>query len=174
MTGPGAPPALRRPGAPGRLTEKRARDRLRRNHRRHARAGRTPSMWDPKKRPPLDRCPERYCFHWVTPGGCANISRRAYDSLADSFADHDAWVDFPEGGCACDLGPCIRLSRAAGAKDWYEPHEPALERDGLPWFYFVREQSLTRRARRQFERLARVLWGEDTFAGGTTRQRPAK
>ncbi|WAS97983.1 hypothetical protein [Nannocystis punicea] len=131
-------------------------------------------MWDPKKRPRLDLCPEQYCFHWEPPGSFANMSGRVYASLADALADVDAFVSFPDGGCGCIFGPCNRLSRTPGAKDMYEPHEPALERDGLPWFYFAREQSLTARSRRQFERGARILWGEDTFAGGTSKQRSPK
>lgn len=88
------------------------------------------------------------------------MSRRLYDSLTEALADSDAFVPFPDGGCSCSLGPCSRLSRAPDAKDMYEPDEPALARAGLPWFYFVREELLTRRHRRQFRREARALWGD--------------
>jgi hypothetical protein len=46
-------------------------------------------------------------------------------------------VKFPQGGCSRTLGVGARLDPAAGDHDGYEPHEPALERDGPAWFYFI-------------------------------------
>lgn len=38
--------------------------------------------------------------------------------------------------CGCEFGICIRINNNGDA-DWYEPCEPALEKDGLPHDYFI-------------------------------------
>lgn len=39
-----------------------------------------------------------------------------------------------QSGCGCNFGTCVRNEREKGEKDWYEPVEPELEREGFPWF----------------------------------------
>jgi hypothetical protein len=109
--------------------------------------------YDPRKRPPSNICPERYCFFWMAPGDRADISGGPYSSLEEALREATL-TPFPEGGCSCRFGICTRLSAATGRqvhrpppsrqhfpveniRDWYEPCEPALERDGLPDDYFV-------------------------------------
>lgn len=45
------------------------------------------------------------------------------------------------------MGICIRESSNSSHKDWYEPNEPELERDGLPiWpLSLVQEQQYLRK-----------------------------
>ena len=108
-------------------------------------------MTKASKGPPSNVCPERYCFFWLEPGGSADISARVYSSL-DEALNEGVFTPFPEGGCRCRFGVCTRLRGATGqrvhqpglrrpvpardVRDWYEPCEPALERDGLPHDYF--------------------------------------
>jgi hypothetical protein len=48
----------------------------------------------------------------------------------------------------------------AGDHDWYEPCKPALERDGLPWFYFLPSaEQVVPELREQYLRGSRALWG---------------
>ncbi|MBY0013428.1 hypothetical protein H7K49_23385 [Paenibacillus typhae] len=41
-----------------------------------------------------------------------------------------------KGHCGCSFGICIRESSDSSHKDWYEPNEPELEKDGLPTDHF--------------------------------------
>lgn len=116
--------------------------------------------WDKHTKPPADVCPQGYCFFWMPAGGRADISRRLYDSVEDALA-HGDWVEFPEGGCNCRWGVCRRFDPVGGDRDWYEPCEPHLERDGLPWFYFVPTvDKLTPDLRDEYLRESQKLWGE--------------
>ncbi len=124
--------------------------------------------WDKHTRPPADFCPGRYCFQWVPPGGAADMSGRTYRSFREAIARRDGWVDFPQGGCGCGVGLCTRLDPVDGDSDWYEPCELALERDGLPWFYFI--PSVEKLAPEFHERYlgeSQALWGggEDAEPG---------
>jgi hypothetical protein len=117
-------------------------------------------VWDKDQKPPADVCPGRYCFHWVTPGGFANMSGRAYASPRDALADRGAWVAFPEGGCSFSRGTCTRLDPASGDRDGYESCGPELERDGLPWFYFYPSAAgLNPRSAARYRRESEALWG---------------
>jgi len=64
-------------------------------------------------------CPEEKCFHWICPGGAADMSGKIYQSLQESF-DHGDWVEFPYGGCSCGFGKCNRL-HDDGTEDYFEP-----------------------------------------------------
>lgn len=117
-------------------------------------------VWDQHRRPPSDQCPGEYCFQWIPPGGSADMSGRSYGSVREALARRDGWVDFPDGGCSCTFGVCTRLDPVAGDRDWYEPCEPALERDGLPWFYFIPSaEGLNPESAARYERESQVLWG---------------
>lgn len=117
--------------------------------------------WDKHTKPPSDFCPGRYCVFWVTPGGSADMSGRIYRSLEDALAPHEGWVKFPKGGCSCSFGVCTRTDPVAGDHDWYEPCEPALERDNLPWFYFIpTADKLAAESRERYLRESHELWGD--------------
>jgi hypothetical protein len=62
---------------------------------------------------------------------------KKFDLVGRSASYHDGWVKFPQGGCSCTFGRCTRLDPVEGDHDWYESCQPALERDGLAWFYFI-------------------------------------
>jgi hypothetical protein len=44
----------------------------------------------------------------------------------------DKAIPTKEGYCGRSFGSCIRKSNDSSHKDWYEPNEPELEKDGLP------------------------------------------
>src|SRR5947208_7785331 len=104
--------------------------------------------WDVKLKPPADICPQEYCFMWVAPDYAADMSGRVYSSMKESLNNRSAWVTFPSGGCGCSFGICTRMDPINGNRDWYEPCGPALERDGLPWYYFIPSPEGLRPARR--------------------------
>lgn len=43
-----------------------------------------------------------------------------------------------DGYCGCAFGDCIRTKNKSTNKDWYEPNEPELERNGLPLDYYLK------------------------------------
>ena len=50
----------------------------------------------------------------------------------------------------------------ASDHDWYEPCEPELERDGLPWFYFVPSVgNLAPKLHERYLRELRELWCDE-------------
>lgn len=116
--------------------------------------------WDKHQKPPADFCPGRYCFLWVPPGGAADLSGRTYSSFQEAITRRADWTEFPQGGCGCRFGVCTRLDPVAGDHDWYEPFEPALERDGLPWFYFIPStDKLAPKFHERYLRESQALWG---------------
>ena len=99
------------------------------------------------------------------------MSGRLYNSVQEAITHRDDWVEFPQGGCRCSFGLCTRLDHVAGDRDWYEPCEPELERDGLPWFYFTASiDKLVPHLHEQYLRESRALWGDahDSTAGDVT------
>jgi hypothetical protein len=95
-----------------------------------------PDGYDPSKRLPPNICPERYCFFWIPHGGSADMSGQIQSSVDAAFRE-GGFASFPEGGCSCTFGICMRLPGAKGERDWYEPCEPELDADGLPHVYFM-------------------------------------
>jgi hypothetical protein len=65
-------------------------------------------------------CPKEKCFHWICPGGAADMSGGIYKDLQESFAK-GKWQSFPDGGCSC-THKCTRL-HADGEADYYESCE---------------------------------------------------
>lgn len=121
--------------------------------------------WDKHTKPPADFCPGRYCFMWVPPGGPADMSGRSYDSFQEAVTRRDDWVEFPQGGCSCSIGLCTRIDPFGGDRDWYEPCEPALERDGLPWFYFIPSiDKLAPEFHERYLRESQALWDREPDA----------
>jgi hypothetical protein len=66
----------------------------------------------------LLECPKEKCFHWICPGGAADMSGQVYKDLQESF-QKGKWVKFPDGGCSCSE-KCVRL-HPDSSEDWYEP-----------------------------------------------------
>ena len=90
------------------------------------------------------------------------MSGRTYKSVEEALANYDSFVKFPNGGCSCPFGVCTRLDPVAGDRDWYEPCEPLLEQDGLPWFYFIPSADwLPPQRRKRYLRESRALWGDE-------------
>lgn len=102
---------------------------------------------------------------WVPPGGPADMSGRSYDSFQEAVTRRDDWVEFPQGGCSCSIGLCTRIDPFGGDRDWYEPCEPALERDGLPWFYFIPSiDKLAPEFHERYLRESQALWDREPDA----------
>ena len=88
--------------------------------------------WKAEVKPPAFECPRKFCFLW----------------------------DTSAGACGCPFGLCKRLDVIHGEHDFYEPHEPNLERASLPWFYFIPDgEKLVDEFRAEYEREAKRLWG---------------
>ena len=97
------------------------------------------------------------------------MSGRSYRSVREALARRDGWVEFPRGGCSCTSGVCTRLDPVAGGRDWYEPCGPDLERDGLPWFYFIPSaDKLAAEFRERYLQESRALWGGEHDASQGT------
>jgi hypothetical protein len=67
----------------------------------------------------MKECPQEKCFHWIIPGGAADMSGKTYQTLLDSFKNGD-WQEFPYGECSCTWGKCNRL-HDDGIDDYFEP-----------------------------------------------------
>jgi hypothetical protein len=92
-------------------------------------------------KPDYTVCPKHYCFHWLEKGG--HIARGFHENLEAASLHSEEML---ESGCVNSLGLCLRderLQSIKGAinnqfgKDWYEPCEPALDKDGLPHNFFI-------------------------------------
>src|SRR5262245_20482684 len=69
-------------------------------HRTRAHSTNMSTKWDLLVRPPKGVCPEKYCFHWVTPGGYADVTGRRYASREEALRNAEC-TPFPDGGCSC-------------------------------------------------------------------------
>lgn len=112
---------------------------------------RSTAEWDKHKRPPAHICPQKYCFLWISARGpIGNLPA------------------VPEGHCGFEYRLCTRLDPVNGDADYYEPCEPELEADDLPWFYFMTPaEMLASPFRKKYLRLTRDLWGEDLAAAAS-------
>jgi hypothetical protein len=94
--------------------------------------------WDKHVKPPAHICPKDLCFHW-----------------------HES-----ENGCSAAVqellgGKCRRDSGNPNDPDIYEPCEPYLEGQGLPWFYFIPNvEGLVFEDWEEYLRESQKLWGE--------------
>jgi hypothetical protein len=82
--------------------------------------------WDRAIIPPMNICPELYCFFFtdcdIRNGKVIRIKGRC----DEAFKHFDGNLD------------CIRRPNfQSPARDWYEPCNPVLEREGLPNDYFI-------------------------------------
>jgi hypothetical protein len=64
------------------------------------------------------KCPKEKCWHWICPGGAAEMSGGTFKTLKESFKK-GKWVSFPDGGCSSPE-KCIRLNPEA-KEDFFEP-----------------------------------------------------
>lgn len=102
-------------------------------------------MWDKYTKPHANVCPEKYCFHWMSVFGMIDQP------------------DVVRGHCECEFGACARLHPVGCNHDWYEPCEPALAKDGLPWFYFIPStDKLVAELHEQYLRESIALWGNQS------------
>jgi hypothetical protein len=87
-------------------------------------------------KPNPEICPETFCFNWVEKGDKTaigpyadlNIALNNSETALEKYCSLTKWNP---------PVTCIRLNRSRGIRDFYEPIEPFLEREGYPWFYFI-------------------------------------
>lgn len=63
-------------------------------------------------------CPKTDCWHWVPPGGVADVTGQVYPDI-DQAVSEGRFTIFPDGGCSCP-GKCSRVYKE-GQFDWFEP-----------------------------------------------------
>ena len=115
--------------------------------------------WVVSERPNSDNCPEKFCFHWIPPGGHAAIGQ-TFGTVKEAFKK-GSWTHFPEGGCSCSYGQCRREDQDKSDRDYYEPCDPRLDDAELPEFYFSTLYSIHAGLRPKFVREACKYWGRD-------------
>ena len=71
-------------------------------------------IYKPYQKPSGKLCPKEFCFEWGS-----------LDST--EFVNHQC----------CSFSKCIRTTKKSDDEDCYEPNEPLLFKNGLPWFYFI-------------------------------------
>ena len=59
------------------------------------------------------------CFHWIPPGGMADMSGRTYKGEMKNILPKIEWTHFPYGGCSC-RHKCKRIHED-GTEDYFEP-----------------------------------------------------
>lgn len=110
---------------------------------------------DPSVKPSPEVCPRAFCFHYVSAG-----SSFAPGGYTDVEAALRATRPTADGHCGCSFGLCTRLGAPGADADWYEPDEPALERAGLPWFFFIPSAArLPADRQEEYVRESARLWG---------------
>lgn len=114
-------------------------------------------VWVASQRPPPLVCPRRYCFNFLKAGTSFAPGRHA--SIDDAV---DGLITVTDDHCTGTFGRCKR-GGLEGDTDLYEPCEPFLEHDGLPWFYFIAGVSnLVEELHERFLTESAALWGPDT------------
>ena len=60
------------------------------------------------------------------------------------------------------FGPCTRQDPVRGQHDYYETHDPNLEKAGLPWFYFISSPlKIVKAFRKKYISESEALWGKE-------------
>lgn len=114
--------------------------------------------WNLQVKPDANVCPKQYCLHWQEADENA-LAGRVYKTVEAALADFHA---SQHGSCICSESVCTRLDAENGQQDCYDPDESALQRDGLPWFYFIPDPySVDKRQREMYMRESEALWGDD-------------
>lgn len=75
-----------------------------------------------------EKCPKDECWHWIIPGGSADISGNKYTNIQNALKKIK-WTHFPHGGCSCTFGKCTRLHKD-GSNDFFEPTLSKEEQEG--------------------------------------------
>lgn len=78
-------------------------------------------------------CPGRFCFHFMPAG--TRFAKGVFENIEDASTSSNAIALFDM--CGCSFGRCCRESKDVAHADWYEPHEPNLEKAGLPHNYYL-------------------------------------
>jgi len=81
-------------------------------------------------------CPGRFCFHFLPAG--THFVDGVFEKLQEALSAANAVA--PRDMCSCSFGRCRRESKDAAHTDWYEPHEPNLEKAGLPRDHFIAQE----------------------------------
>ena len=69
-----------------------------------------------------EECPKEKCFHWIPPGGMADMSGKTYkEKDMREILKKIKWTVFPVGGCSCSSA-CTRI-HPDGEGDFFEPYE---------------------------------------------------
>ena len=116
------------------------------------------NQWQAEIKPPPQICPQEYCFHWVKAGG--HFSSGFHESI------EEAWLEAKPvmiGTCSITstFGHCARAGQKSNVGDFYEPNEPTLSNDGLPWFYFIPSPTLlVPESYDEYIRESEILWGK--------------
>jgi hypothetical protein len=117
--------------------------------------------WKRESKPDPFLCPENYCFHWSEQG--TSFSPGMHETVVSAVIKADLVV---YSKCNCTFGSCLRLQdkeiRSEISKDYFEPHEIALERGKLPWFYFISHPlHVNPEIRASYIYESEALWGKD-------------
>lgn len=70
-----------------------------------------------------EECPKEECWHWIPPGGMADMSGKTYQGEMKEILKKIKFTKFPLGGCACTwgkTGKCTRI-HPDGEADFFEP-----------------------------------------------------
>jgi hypothetical protein len=114
------------------------------------------TTWNLATKPPATTCPQHYCFFWREAGDWT--SPGLYLNLEEALQNLQPVQRI---GCGCSFGRCTRLEPVNGDHDWYEPAEPILEQDGLPWFYFIPSPDKLAELREKYIVESEALWGKE-------------
>ena len=116
--------------------------------------------WNLRIKPPLDICPEKYCFFWAEIGDRL-AAKSAYDSLDEALSSD--WTTVENAHCTSER--CCRetkehkiISALKTDSDWYEPCEPILNRDGLPDLFFCNPVNLDSDGLIEYLKMSDDIW----------------
>lgn len=90
----------------------------------------------------IPKCPRRYRFMFQEAG--TRSAPGFYDSFEDAL--RGANVVALRDRCGCWLERCRRWTKDGNDKDWYEPHEPNLDRAGFSHERFMTAEQISDRA----------------------------
>lgn len=95
-----------------------------------------------------NECPNEYCSFWRKAGNQADYG--VYLNLEEALKNLEL---VEQSHCGCSFGICKRNEECTdlNALDYYEPQEVQLEKDGLPWFYFMDPNKLKVKDKKNYE-----------------------
>jgi hypothetical protein len=97
-------------------------------------------IWNKFEKPDFKICPKRLCFFWSEKDKNKGIS----------------------GSCRRTFGICFRENPENSVKDWYEPFEPFLKEEDLPWFYFIpKPDKIIKKFRKRYIEESEKLWEKE-------------